>query len=92
MFSYEVRVFEYGHPVSQYKDLGAVKKPIRKAPVKTYINVWDEVIAQIKAAFTPENGKCPIYIEAHPGRFDDAEVRRLARHTSGNPYFAYGDR
>jgi hypothetical protein len=49
--------------------------------VKTYIDVRNEAIVQIKAAFTDTDGKCPVNIEAHPGRFDEAEVRRLAQRT-----------
>lgn len=49
--------------------------------VKTYVDVRDEAVAQIKEAFTNESGKCPVFIGAHPGRFDEAEIRRLAQQT-----------
>lgn len=49
--------------------------------VKTYVDVRNEAVAQIKAAFTGEGGKCPVFIGAHPGRFDEAEIRRLAQKT-----------
>jgi hypothetical protein len=47
--------------------------------VKTYVDVRNEAVEQIKAAFTGKDGKCPIFIEAHPGRFDEAEIRRLSQ-------------
>jgi hypothetical protein len=46
--------------------------------VKTYVDVRNEAVEQIKTAFTGKDGKCPVFIEAHPGRFDEAEIRRLA--------------
>jgi hypothetical protein len=49
--------------------------------VKTYVDARNEAVAQIKAAFTDKDGKCPVFIEAHPGRFDEAEIRRLAQRT-----------
>jgi len=44
----------------------------------TLADVRDEAISQIKAAFA-ENKK--LHIEAHPGRFDEAEIKRLANKT-----------
>lgn len=49
--------------------------------VKTYVDVRNEAVSQIKAAFTNSKGKCAAAIEAHPGRFDEAELRRLAQRT-----------
>jgi hypothetical protein len=49
--------------------------------VKTYVDVRNEAVEQIKAAFTDKDGKCPVFVEAHPGRFDEAEIRRLAQRT-----------
>lgn len=49
--------------------------------VKTYVDVRNEAVARIRAAFTGADGKCPVFIEAHPGRFDEAEIRRLAQRT-----------
>jgi hypothetical protein len=49
--------------------------------VKTYIDARNEAIAQIKDAFAVVNGNNRLFIEAHPGRFDEAEVRRLATRT-----------
>jgi hypothetical protein len=49
--------------------------------VKTYADARDEAVAQIKTAFAGENGNCPVIVGAHPGRFDEAEIRRLATRT-----------
>jgi hypothetical protein len=46
--------------------------------VKTYVDARDEAVEQIKAAFTDKDGKRQVFVEAHPGRFDEAEIRRLA--------------
>jgi hypothetical protein len=47
--------------------------------VKTYIDVRNEAVRQIEAAFTDGGGKCRLHVGAHPGRFDEAEIRRLAQ-------------
>jgi hypothetical protein len=44
----------------------------------TLADVRDEAISQIKTAFV-ENKK--LHIAAHPGRFDEAEIKRLANQT-----------
>jgi hypothetical protein len=49
--------------------------------IKTLVDVRNEAVAHIKQAFTPEGGKSAVFIEAHPGRFDEAEIRRLAQRT-----------
>jgi hypothetical protein len=46
--------------------------------IVTLTDVRDEAVSQIKAAFT-ENKK--LHITAHPGRFDEAEIKRLANQT-----------
>jgi hypothetical protein len=44
----------------------------------TLADVRDEAVNQIKAAFE-ENKK--LHVTAHPGRFDEAEIKRLANQT-----------
>ena len=44
----------------------------------TFVDIRDEAISQIKAAFA-ENKK--LHIAAHPGQFDTAEIKRLANKT-----------
>jgi len=46
--------------------------------IVTLASVRDEAISQIKSAFA-ENKK--LHIAAHPGRFDEAEIKRLANQT-----------
>jgi hypothetical protein len=45
--------------------------------VTTFTNIRDEAVEQIKAAFS--NNK--IHIAAHPGQFNETEIRRLANQT-----------
>lgn len=46
--------------------------------VVNFVDIRDTAIDQIKAAFL-ENKK--LYIAAHPGRFNEAEIKRLANRT-----------
>jgi hypothetical protein len=43
-----------------------------------FVDIRDEAVKQIKAAFA-KNEK--LHTSAHPGRFDEAEIRRLANQT-----------
>jgi hypothetical protein len=47
--------------------------------VKTYIDVRNEAVRQIEAAFTGKDSRPRLRVGAHPGRFDEAEIRRLAQ-------------
>jgi hypothetical protein len=44
----------------------------------SYIGVRDAAVEQIRAAFAPSP---QIHVEAHPGNFDEKEIRRLAQKT-----------
>jgi hypothetical protein len=44
--------------------------------VITFTAIRDSAIEQIKTAFAGYGGK--LYVAAHPGRFDEAEIKRLA--------------
>ena len=46
--------------------------------VATFVDIRDDAVAQIKAAFA-ENKK--LHIAAHPGQFNEAEIKRLANQT-----------
>jgi hypothetical protein len=46
--------------------------------VVTFVDIRDEAIAQIKAAFA-KNKK--LHIAAHPGQFNEAEIKRLTNQT-----------
>lgn len=46
--------------------------------VITFADMRDEAIDQIKAAFSAHK---KIYISAHPGQFNEAEIRRIANQT-----------
>jgi hypothetical protein len=43
-----------------------------------FVNMRDEAITQMKAAFHQDK---KLHIAAHPGRFDEKEIRRLANQT-----------
>jgi hypothetical protein len=57
--------------------------------VITFTNIRDEAVEQIKAAFA--NNK--IHIAAHPGQFNEAEIRRVANQTPAilTSFMGYGD-
>jgi hypothetical protein len=44
--------------------------------IATFSTIRDSAIEQMKAAFAGYGGK--LHIAAHPGRFDEAEIKRLA--------------
>ena len=46
--------------------------------IVTFVDIRDEAVAQIKAVFA-ENKK--MHIAAHPGQFNEAEIKRLANQT-----------
>lgn len=46
--------------------------------MKSYVDIRDEVVAQIAAVFARRKD---IQVMAHPGRFDEEEVKRLAART-----------
>jgi hypothetical protein len=46
--------------------------------VVTFVDIRDEAVSQIKAAFE-KNKK--LHIAAHPGRFNETEIKRLANQT-----------
>jgi hypothetical protein len=43
-----------------------------------FVDIRDEAIAQIKTAFAQDK---KLHLAAHPGRFDEKEIRRLANQT-----------
>jgi len=50
--------------------------------VTTFVEIRDEAIAQIKAALTAVSaGNKKLHIAAHPGMFDEAEIKRLSNQT-----------
>jgi hypothetical protein len=46
--------------------------------IKSFVDIRDSAVAQIKAAFS---GNKKIHIAAHPGRFNEPEIKRLANQT-----------